>query len=765
MLSISNPMKSAGGAVAYYLDEAKEDYYLNGIDKQGRWFGGAAHALGLSGTVDRESFRNLLEGFAPDRSKPLVQNAGEEGRTACWDMTFNAPKAVSVLWAMSTPELRRKIEAIHRQAVETALEKAEQVGGITRRGPGGRIHERASLLWATFQEGTSRAQDPHLHTHAVLQNLALRSDGTTGSLHTTNLFRWKMALGAVFQAELAFQLQAQLGLEIESATSGFGIRGVPASLCHEFSKRRQAIDQNLEERGVSGAVEAKTAAKATRPRKLEIPPSLLFPQWQSIGEALGWGPEQAQSLIRPGHRKTVTVEQLEAQVHEAIATVPAKEQHRSPLVREAARISLAHGADGSTLFECLTRLEFEDGRRVLWQPRERGAHQVESEVRAGHRQGQAASESQNHHPTFGMAATPTAPGEKPHREQGRDRTGLTNTPRKDHQETPLGEGHQAGRSTGPTDPDAERRGPQGERDAGTAGFSTGKRRGHQDQQRHSNTRRGHAGSGQSSAHGAGSWRRSAGSAKQGRSTKTRTHFTWNSDQLAGLDPRKARSPMERRALIRKWLNVAYSGAIKVPMPEKRTWISPAQARTNRRFARFLSRRMAMLPARRQTLKRMTRLAVRMACRRGVDPQTLHAALQKVSYEVERLRTHLPRRKPIFRVERKEIIRNRAPDKPFPIKLPAVCVGARDPKWWRIKWRMKFLPNLELRVQQRVLFPKAARWNPLQGVRVPALRWVVGESYAKRLMRALAKRMAARANQPSQEQNSSKSDRQSHTNSH
>ncbi|MGE3312519.1 MAG: MobF family relaxase [Limisphaerales bacterium] len=765
MLSISNPMKSAGGAVAYYLDEAKEDYYLNGIDKQGRWFGGAARAFGLSGTVDRESFHNLLDGFAPDRSKPLVQNAGEEGRTACWDMTFNAPKAVSVLWAMSEADLRRRIEAIHRQAVETALDKAEQVGGITRRGPGGRIHDRASLLWATFQEGTSRAQDPHLHTHAVLPNLALRTDGTTGSLHTTNLFRWKMALGAVFQAELAFQLHAQLGLEIEPATSGFGIRGVPATLCHEFSKRRQAIDQNLEERGVSGAVEAKTAAKNTRPRKLEVPPALLLPQWHAIGEAFGWGPKQARSLIRHGHRKTVTAEQLESRVHEAIAAVPANGQHRSPLVREAARLALAHGADGSTLFESLTRLEFEDGRRVLWQPRERGAHQVESEARAGPRQGQAAYESPDHQTNLGMPATPTAPGEKAHREQGRDRTGPTNTPRQIGREDHLGEGHQAGPSTGPAGQDTERRGQQRERDAGTAGSSAGKRQDRSNQHGHSDSRQGQAGREQSRAHGAGSWRRPAGSETQGRSEKTRTHFIWTMDQLAGLDPRKARSPMERRALIRKWLNVAYSGAIKVPMPEKRTLTSPTQARANRRFARFLSRRMVMLPARRQTLKRMTRLAVRMACRRGVDPQTLHAALQKVSYEVERLRTHLPRRKPIVRIERKGLFRHRPPQKPCPIQLPVVRIGARDPKWWRIKWRLKLLRNVELRLQQRVLFPKVARWNPLQGATVPALRLVVRKPKARRAQRPKAPSRTANTSPDSREQNSSKSDRQSHTYSH
>ena len=52
-------------------------------------------------------------------------------------------------------------------------------------------------VFATFQHRTSRAQDPQLHTHAVLVNLALRKDGTTGSLLSRPFFDQKLALGAL----------------------------------------------------------------------------------------------------------------------------------------------------------------------------------------------------------------------------------------------------------------------------------------------------------------------------------------------------------------------------------------------------------------------------------------------------------------------------------------------------------------------------------------------------------------------------------------
>ena len=369
MLSLSHPMKSAAAAVDYYTDERKEDYYLNGIDKKGLWFGKAAQPLGLGQTVQREEFRNLLNGFSPDGGKGLVQNAGHPDRQACWDMTFNDPKAVSTFWAMSPLDVRRQIEECRREALHTTLRIAEEIGGITRTGPGGKIKEPAELLWATFQEGTSRAQDPHLHTHAVLINLGRRQSGTYGSISTLNLFRWKMALGAIYQADLASKLNQRLGLNIEPEKVGFGIRGVPQELCRYFSKRGQTIKQTMNERGLTGAVAAQTVAKATRPHKEEAAPDLLFAHWQEKGKEYGWSREQAMKLIGAERQDSIRTETLDKLVGQAVHEAPREKQARAPLIRLAAGIALQKGADGQTLFQSLTQLRMSDGRGVLWQPR------------------------------------------------------------------------------------------------------------------------------------------------------------------------------------------------------------------------------------------------------------------------------------------------------------------------------------------------------------------------------------------------------------
>ena len=88
MLSISDPIKSANGAVDYYTNKSVEAYYTE--DKVGRFFGGAVASLGLPETVNPETFHSLLMGFSTDGSRELVKNAGAPDRTCGWDLTLSA---------------------------------------------------------------------------------------------------------------------------------------------------------------------------------------------------------------------------------------------------------------------------------------------------------------------------------------------------------------------------------------------------------------------------------------------------------------------------------------------------------------------------------------------------------------------------------------------------------------------------------------------------------------------------------------------------
>ena len=298
MLSISLPMRG-GGSGDYYLKLAQQEYYTKSVGRPGEWFGKGAEALGLQGKVQADQFKNLLEGRSPDGSKSLVQIQKWEKRErqSGWDMTFSAPKSVGVLWSQSSEEVRAIIEDAHQAAVKKALAYLETEAAITRRGAGGREWEKTKVVFALFQHGTSRANDPQPHTHAVLVNLSVRADGTTGALRSKGFFENKMNAGAVYQLEFATELREKMNLKVVADRVGFHIEGVPLALCREMSKRRRDIEAVVQREGDFSAQTAAKVAVLTRPAKIEIPADQLFAKWHEAGRAHGWGPEQAKKLV------------------------------------------------------------------------------------------------------------------------------------------------------------------------------------------------------------------------------------------------------------------------------------------------------------------------------------------------------------------------------------------------------------------------------------------------------------------------------------
>ena len=274
-------MKGVGHA-DYYLELARQDYYNSQGAEPGRWFGTGAARLGLRGTVQTKAYENSLWGRSADGKHRLVQNADDPDRQTAWDLTLSAPKSVSVLWASAPEDVREAIERAHRHAVETALRFIEEAAGTTRRGKAGARREHVDLVFATFFHICSRAFDMQIHSHCLLINLGVRQDDTTGSLWSRDVFRAKMTAGAIYQVQFAADLGQDLGLAIAPDRIGFQIEGVPKTLCRANSKRRQAIEAALDERGATDAVSAKTATLETRPRKESISRAELWLNGQRL---------------------------------------------------------------------------------------------------------------------------------------------------------------------------------------------------------------------------------------------------------------------------------------------------------------------------------------------------------------------------------------------------------------------------------------------------------------------------------------------------
>lgn len=291
MLSIG---KMSVGQHAYYDELAKEDYYLEGGEPPGKWLGQGASALNLTGEIRSKEFSDLFAGEL--RGKRLVQQS-ESTRCAGWDLTFSAPKSVSVAWSQSDAATAMAIREAQQEAVETALEYIEEQCGYTRRGKGGRIIEKAKCIFSTFEHGTSRAEQPQLHTHALMINTCVRQDGTTGTLKTEKLYQHKMTAGAIYRAELAAQLQQRLGLDIIRDDFSFKVAGVQDELCDHFSVRRKEIEKALEEKGVSGAIASSIATLTTRTSKQQVSRSKLIKSWQQTGISYGWSTDQLEKLL------------------------------------------------------------------------------------------------------------------------------------------------------------------------------------------------------------------------------------------------------------------------------------------------------------------------------------------------------------------------------------------------------------------------------------------------------------------------------------
>lgn len=246
---------------------AMDEYMLAGVAAAGqpRWWSVQGQLAPDGAPIMPGELRQMLEGRGLGGA-PLVQEAARNQRVGGWDLTFSTPKAVAVLWATASTELRTGIMDDMAMAARAGL-AALQARGVfeTRRGKGGAIRERASdVAAAMFPHVTSRAGDPQLHVHGVLINAGRRQDGTTGALDVPGLYAWKTYGGAMFRAELADRL-AQRGVAITEDGQAFGIAGVPAELIKTWSKRRGAILDALDKVGASleqGAVQEAAAATA-----------------------------------------------------------------------------------------------------------------------------------------------------------------------------------------------------------------------------------------------------------------------------------------------------------------------------------------------------------------------------------------------------------------------------------------------------------------------------------------------------------------------
>ena len=222
MLRVTTLHASSAAATAAYYAE-----YLTAAPGEvpGVWSGRQAAGLGLSGDGRRRRAGVVVVGPRPsDRDAARVASCSigrrADGRVvravSGFDATFSAPKSLSVWWALTGD--RRLLEA-HDVAVDGGA--ATIWSGSGRRpasaSNGGRLHpDTNGLTMATFRQTTSRADDPQIHTHAVISAKVQTPDGRWLALDARYLKRHQRMLGGLYQSVLRAELTHRFGVELGS---------------------------------------------------------------------------------------------------------------------------------------------------------------------------------------------------------------------------------------------------------------------------------------------------------------------------------------------------------------------------------------------------------------------------------------------------------------------------------------------------------------------------------------------------------------------
>ena len=224
--------------------------------------------------------RGEVERFALERKIPAA--------VVGYDLTFSAPKSVSVLWARADALGQAKILAAIDKAVGVGMSyMQEQAAWVGQ----GKHHRRAQgFVAADYVHATSRALDPQLHHHVVVANMAECPSGSIRALDGRPFYAHAKTAGYLAAAELRHELSSTMGVQWEEVERGLAdVAGVGGAAISQMSKRSNEIDEYTQELALDSVAARQTATFATRAAKDHaVDPEALRPAWQRELDAVGF---------------------------------------------------------------------------------------------------------------------------------------------------------------------------------------------------------------------------------------------------------------------------------------------------------------------------------------------------------------------------------------------------------------------------------------------------------------------------------------------
>lgn len=299
MLSIG---KMGAGQEGYYLGkvaEGAEDYYSGEGEAEGYWLGDAAEDLGLQGKVDPDQLIGMLTGINPASGELLGLRHVEGGPVPGFDLTFSAPKSVSLTWALGGHPVAAEVKAAHAEAVKAGVDYLQQSACFTRRGAGGhQFLQGNGFLAAGYTHRSSRAGDPQLHTHVLVAN-ATCAEGRWTRLHHPSIYEHAKTASYIYEAQLRHELTERLGVRWGEVKNGLSeIEGFDPEHLRVFSTRRQEILEAAGE-GASARVRQIATLETRQAKDRDLTTESLRDLWREKAAELGLDREAIRATM--GH--------------------------------------------------------------------------------------------------------------------------------------------------------------------------------------------------------------------------------------------------------------------------------------------------------------------------------------------------------------------------------------------------------------------------------------------------------------------------------
>ena len=240
-----------------------------------------------------------------------------------FDLTFAAPKSVSMVWALADRETRGQVESAVTEARQAALDYLVEHAGYSRvhdleataakreelaaagrldltdpaskgRGQVKRLVPVEGLSGAVYEHHESRTLDPHLHSHTLLSNRAFVAENQQWqTIDGTSLYNEAKSAGSLYQAVLRSALTRDLGVEwaaVDEATGMADLAGISRENIDAASTRHSEITEWAEKylgRDPTAAQSTAFAQKITRRTKNHQSAETMRESWEKSEWAKG----------------------------------------------------------------------------------------------------------------------------------------------------------------------------------------------------------------------------------------------------------------------------------------------------------------------------------------------------------------------------------------------------------------------------------------------------------------------------------------------